>query len=57
MLEKIREALYFYNQTEVWATIQQNGMAIDNSWSAAAQKYLKFYDQVLALQALWIEQS
>jgi starch synthase len=52
MLEKIREALYFYNQTEVWATIQQNGMAIDNSWSAAAQKYLKFYDQVLALQAL-----
>ena len=49
MLEKIREALYFYNQTEVWTAIQRNGMATDNSWSAAAQKYLKFYDQVLAL--------
>ncbi|HSQ23341.1 MAG TPA: hypothetical protein VLN44_02980, partial [Pyrinomonadaceae bacterium] len=49
MLEKIREGLYFYNQSEAWATIQKNGMAVDNSWSAAAKKYLKFYDQVLAL--------
>jgi len=49
MLEKIREALYFYNQSEVWATIQKNGMTVDNSWSAAARKYLKFYDQVLTL--------
>ena len=49
MLEKIREGLYFYNQSEVWATIQKNGMAVDNSWSAAAKNYLKFYDQVLAL--------
>lgn len=49
MLEKIREGLYFYNQSEAWATIQKNGMAADNSWSAAAKKYLKFYGQVLAL--------
>lgn len=47
MLEKIREALYFY-KTEAWETIQKNGMAVDNSWSAAARKYLEFYDQVLA---------
>jgi glycogen synthase len=46
MLEKIREALYFYN-TEAWVTIQKNGMTVDNSWSAAAKKYLKFYDQLL----------
>ena len=45
MLEKIREALYFYNQPETWTTIQRNGMAVDNSWSAAARKYLDFYKQ------------
>lgn len=49
MLEKIREGLYFYSQSEAWTRIQKNGMAVDNSWSAAAKRYLKFYDQVLAL--------
>ena len=46
MLEKIREGLYFYNQSEVWATIQKHGMSVDNSWSAAARKYIQFYDRV-----------
>ncbi len=46
MLEKIREGLYFYNQSEVWTTIQQNGMAIDNSWSAAAKEYIQLYHEV-----------
>jgi starch synthase len=46
MLEKIREALYFYNQSEVWATIQKNGMTTDNSWSAAAKKYIQLYNEV-----------
>lgn len=45
LLEKIREGLYFYNQPEVWTTIQKNGMAIDNSWSAAAKKYIQLYNQ------------
>ena len=49
MLEKIREGLYFYNQPRSWERIQKNGMAVDNSWSAAARKYLDFYDQVIAL--------
>lgn len=47
MLEKIREGLYFYNQSATWTKIQRNGMAVDNSWSAAARKYLAFYEQVL----------
>ncbi|HYX27371.1 MAG TPA: glycogen synthase [Pyrinomonadaceae bacterium] len=46
MLEKIREALYFYNQPEAWKTIQQNGMATDHSWSSAAQKYIKLYETI-----------
>ena len=46
MLEKIREGLYFYNQPETWKQIQVNGMTIDNSWSAAAKKYLELYQQI-----------
>lgn len=44
MLEKIREALYFYTKPDAWKTIQRNGMKIDNSWSAAAKKYIEFYN-------------
>jgi starch synthase len=47
MLDKIREGLYFYNRSEAWATIQRNGMAVDNSWSAAAKKYIELYQQML----------
>jgi starch synthase len=47
MLEKIREALYFYNQSETWAKIQRNGMTVDNSWSAAAKKYIQLYESML----------
>jgi starch synthase len=43
MLEKISEALYCYAEPEVWRTIQLNGMRVDNSWQAAAQKYLEVY--------------
>jgi starch synthase len=46
MLEKIREALYFYNQPEAWKKIQQNGMTTDNSWSNAAKKYIKLYEAI-----------
>jgi len=44
MLEKMREALYFYSQPEIWRRIQHNGMAVDNSWLAAAKKYLELYE-------------
>jgi starch synthase len=43
MLEKISEALYCYAEPEVWKQIQQNGMRVNNSWQAAAQKYLELY--------------
>ena len=49
MLEKIREALYFYNQPEAWKKIQLNGMAMDNSWEAAAGNYIKLYQEIIAL--------
>jgi len=46
MLEKIREALYFYGKPEAWRHIQRNGMIMDNSWSAAARKYLEIYREI-----------
>jgi starch synthase len=51
LLEKIREALYFYGQPESWQRIQLNGMSIDNSWDAAAQKYLRLYQEMIELSA------
>ena len=47
LLDKIREALYFYQRPNEWATIQRNGMHVDNSWQAAAKKYIALYEQVM----------
>lgn len=49
MIEKIHEALYYYAEPETWTKIQLNGMRVDNSWTAAAQRYLSFYRSVLNL--------
>lgn len=49
LLEKIREALYFYSKPEAWRVIQRNGMVTDNSWPTAAQKYVDLYDRLLKL--------
>ncbi len=49
LLEKIREALYFYGKPESWRVIQRNGMSVDNSWPTAAQKYVDLYLRVLGL--------
>jgi starch synthase len=46
LLEKIREALYFYARPEQWQKIQHNGMSVDNSWEAAAKKYLELYQEI-----------
>ena len=46
LLEKIREALYFYGKPEAWQQIQRNGMTMDNSWSAAAGKYIEIYEEL-----------
>ena len=49
LLEKIREALYFYSKPETWIKIQLNGMTVDNSWAAAAQKYIQLYQSIATL--------
>jgi len=47
LLEKIREALYFYARPQTWSKIQRNGMIVDNSWSASAKKYVELYEEVV----------
>src|SRR5687767_5250480 len=49
LLEKIREALYFYGRPDDWQKIQRNGMLVDNSWEAAATKYAELYREVAQL--------
>jgi starch synthase len=49
LLEKIREALYFYGRPEHWQKIQHNGMLVDNSWAAAAKKYIELYQEMAEL--------
>ena len=49
LLEKIREALYFYTRPDDWQKIQRNGMLVDNSWTAAAKRYLELYQDIAKL--------
>jgi len=49
LLEKIRQALYFYGRPELWKVIQQNGMQVDNSWTAAAKRYVELYQEIMKL--------
>ena len=49
LLEKIREALYFYTRPDDWQKIQRNGMLVDNSWTAAAKRYLQLYQDLAKL--------
>jgi starch synthase len=46
-LERIYEALFAYADPDTWRTIQQNGMAEDNSWENAARKYVELYNWTL----------
>ncbi|HXQ71350.1 MAG TPA: glycogen synthase [Pyrinomonadaceae bacterium] len=49
LLEKIREALYFYTRPDDWQKLQRNGMLVDNSWTAAAKRYLELYQDLVKL--------
>ncbi|MDQ3804646.1 MAG: glycogen synthase [Acidobacteriota bacterium] len=49
MMSKLREALFWYGRPEAWRRIQSNGMRADNSWEAAARKYVKVYEALTNL--------
>ena len=48
MLEKIYEARFAYEDKSTWSKIQQNGMAVDNSWENAARNYVELYNWTLS---------
>jgi starch synthase len=45
----IREALSWYSRPEAWRVIQRNGMGADNSWGAAARRYVELYRAVMRM--------
>jgi starch synthase len=49
MMEKLREALFWYARPEAWRKLQTNGMREDNSWENAARKYVGVYEALLNL--------
>jgi starch synthase len=49
LLDKVREALYWYTRPDAWRRIQLNGMSVDNSWGAAARKYVRLYHALFDL--------
>ena len=48
-LKKYAKPFTFIVNPEAWRKIQLNGMAMDNSWSAAAKKYIQLYESMLKL--------
>ncbi|MGI9104739.1 MAG: glycogen synthase, partial [Pyrinomonadaceae bacterium] len=46
MLGSIYEAMFAFTDKDVWRKIQLNGMREDNSWVAAARKYVEIYRAV-----------
>ena len=49
MLGSIYEALLCYAEPEHWRRVQLNGMRADNSWQAAARKYVELYRAITRL--------
>jgi starch synthase len=46
LLGSLYEALYCYAEPDAWRKVQQNGMRADNSWAAAARRYVEVYGAV-----------
>ncbi|MDQ3908059.1 MAG: glycogen synthase [Acidobacteriota bacterium] len=49
LVGSIKEALSWYARPDAWRRIQQNGMRADNSWQAAARKYVELYNAVMRM--------
>lgn len=49
MMEKLREALFWYGRPAAWRAMQLNGMRADNSWENAAGKYVRVYEALMNL--------
>jgi starch synthase len=46
LLASFREAVECYGNRGIWRNLQINGMKMDNSWEAAAGKYIEIYQRL-----------
>ena len=49
MVASLYEALYAYSDQATWRTIQRNAMSRDDSWDAAAARYIELYRHTVRL--------
>ncbi len=50
--DALERALKVYHNKEAWRRLQQRGMAVDFSWSASAQEYIKLYRRAIELHGI-----
>ena len=48
LLATLRHALDVWSRPDDWRRLMANGMAVDNSWSARADRYVELYNRMLA---------
>ncbi len=54
LFDTLNRAIELYADQTTWQQIQQNGMALDSSWSNSAQKYINVYQKAIECQELKI---
>ncbi|MBE9473058.1 MAG: hypothetical protein IMY75_13270, partial [Chloroflexi bacterium] len=50
--DALERALKVYRNKKAWRRLQQRGMAVDFSWSASAQEYVKLYRRAIELHGI-----
>jgi starch synthase len=50
--DALERALKVYHNKKAWRGLQQRGMAVDFSWSASAQEYVKLYRRAIELHGI-----
>ena len=50
--DALERALKVYHNKKSWRRLQQRGMAVDFSWSASAQEYVKLYRRAIELHGI-----
>jgi starch synthase len=51
LLEKIYEALFVYDDRQLWHKLMLNGMRADHSWDASARQYVELYTELTERRA------
>lgn len=47
MLFKVKEAVSYYHQKDIWKQLMYQAMSADNSWEKSAQEYISLYQTII----------